>query len=74
MRAGVPAAVITTAAFRTLAEHERATKGVPDLPLLMVDHPLGGVPLEEVARHAAQAGRALAVAAQPQPLKPASRA
>lgn len=72
----MPAAVIITTAFQTLAEHERATKGVPGLPLLVVDHPLGGVLPDEVARRAAQAGQALGAAAtapSPEPVQLASR-
>jgi hypothetical protein len=56
----VPAALVTTTAFRTLAESERQAKGVPDLPLLMIEHPLGGELPEGVARRAEQAARALA--------------
>ncbi len=65
MRAGVPAALITTTAFQRLAEHERAAKGVPDLPLLVIDHPLGGESPETVVRLARQAADALAGAASP---------
>lgn len=69
MRAGIPAALITTTAFRGLAESERETKGVPDLPLLVIDHPLGGEPLDTVAERAAQAARALQAAAHVRPPK-----
>ena len=61
----MPAALITTTAFRTLAENERQAKGVPDLPLLVIDHPLGGETLDGVARRAAQAASALASAVAP---------
>jgi len=54
--------MITTSAFRTLAENERRAKGVPDLPLLIIDHPLGGETLDGVARRAEQAARAVAEA------------
>ena len=52
--------MITTTAFRTLADNERRAKGVPDLPLLIIDHPLGGETLDGVARRAEQAARAVA--------------
>ena len=54
--------MITTTAFRTLADNERHAKGVPDLPLIMIDHPLGGETLDGVARRADQAARAIAEA------------
>ena len=54
--------MITTSAFRTLAENERRAKGVPDLPLLIIDHPLGGETLDGVARRAEQAAREVAEA------------
>ena len=57
--------MITTSAFRTLAENERRAKGVPDLPLLIIDHPLGGETLDGVARRAEQAARAVAEALRP---------
>ena len=52
--------MITTEAFRTLAENERIAKGVPELPLLVIDHPLGGETLDGVAARAEQAARAIA--------------
>jgi len=70
VRAGVPAALITTTAFRRLAESERETKGVPDLPLLVIDHPLGGEPVDTVARRAEQAAEALGAAIPTRPVKP----
>jgi hypothetical protein len=54
-RAGTPAVVVTTTAFETLAHHEAHTLGMEDLPLLVVDHPLGGEP---PARIEVRAGRA----------------
>jgi hypothetical protein len=63
IRAGVPAALITTSVFRGLAESERQAKGAPDLPLLVIDHPLGGERAEAVALRAGQAMKALAAAA-----------
>jgi hypothetical protein len=60
VKAGVPAAMVTTSAFLTLADNERRAKGVPDLPLLLIDHPLGGERIEGVTARAAQAVQALA--------------
>jgi hypothetical protein len=54
-RAGTPAVVVTTTAFETLAHHEAHTLGMEDLPLLVIDHPLGGEPPERVAAKAAHA-------------------
>lgn len=56
----MPAALITTTAFRVLAENERQAKGVPDLPLILIDHPLGGETLDGVAQRAEQAARGIA--------------
>jgi hypothetical protein len=54
-RAGTPAIVVTTAAFEPLAHHEAHTLGMEDLPILVIDHPLGGEPADRVAAKAAQA-------------------
>ncbi len=48
-------AVVTTSAFETLARHEAHTLGMEALPLLVIDHPLGGEPPERVAEKAARA-------------------
>ena len=54
-RAGTPAVVVTTTAFEALAHHEAHTLGMEGLPLLVIDHPLGGEPPERVAEKAARA-------------------
>jgi hypothetical protein len=54
-RAGTPAVVVTTTAFEALAHHEAHTLGMEDLPLLVIDHPLGGEPPDRVAAKAARA-------------------
>ncbi len=59
-RRGIPAAVVTTTAFETLAHHEAHTLGMEALPLLVVDHPLGGEPPDRVAEKAARAVAQLA--------------
>ena len=59
-RAGTPAAVVTTTAFETLAHHEAHSLGIAALPLLVIDHPLGGEPPERVREKAARAVAQLA--------------
>ncbi len=54
-RAGTPAVVVTTTAFEILARHEAQTLGMEGLPLLVVDHPLGGEPAERIETRAARA-------------------
>jgi hypothetical protein len=54
-RAGTPALVVTTTAFETLARHEAHTLGMEGLPLLVIDHPLGGEPAERVVDKATRA-------------------
>jgi hypothetical protein len=56
-RGGTPVVVITTTAFETLARHEAHTLGMEDLPLVVIEHPLGG---ESAARVAEKAARAVA--------------
>ena len=52
--------VVTTTAFETLAHHEAHTLGLEALPLLVIEHPLGGEPPDRVAGKAAQAVAQLA--------------
>jgi hypothetical protein len=59
-RRGIPTAVVTTTAFERLAHHEAHTLGMEGLPLLVVDHPLGGEPPDRVAEKAARAVTQLA--------------
>ena len=59
-RRGIPAAVVTTTAFERLAHHEAHTLGMEGLPLLVVDHPLGGEPPDRIAEKAARAVAQLA--------------
>ena len=54
-REGIPAAVVTTTAFERLARHEASALGMETLPVLVIDHPLGGEPPERVADKAARA-------------------
>jgi hypothetical protein len=54
-RRGIPAVVITTTAFERLAHHEAHTLGMGELPLVVIEHPLGGEPPARVAEKAARA-------------------
>lgn len=57
---GTPAGLIGTTAFQGLAVSELTSLGVAGLPLLVVQHPLGGERPEAVARRAQQALEQLA--------------
>ncbi len=52
---GTPAALIGTSAFQGLAVNILSARGVAGLPLLIVEHPLGGERPEGVLRRAHQA-------------------
>ena len=45
---GVLAAVVCSTAFQKLGQTQAKIFGVPDLPLLVIPHPLGGLDLESV--------------------------
>ncbi len=45
---GVITAVICSDPFRRLAMTQARVFGVPDLPLVMIPHPLGGLSIEQV--------------------------
>jgi hypothetical protein len=49
---GVVAAVVCSNAFLKLGQTQARIFGVPDLPLLVIQHPLGGLDLESVRRRA----------------------
>jgi hypothetical protein len=49
---GVAGAVICSDPFRKLAETQRKVLGAPDMPLIMIPHPLGGLSMEQVAGRA----------------------
>lgn len=42
-RRGTAAAVICSRPFATLAKNQARVQGVADLPLIVIDHPLGGL-------------------------------
>ena len=47
--------MIATREFLSLADHERKGLGMPSLPLALITHPLGDLPLDEVAERAEMA-------------------
>ena len=49
---GVPTAVMGTFEFEQLARLEAANRGLAELPLALVPHPLGGIHEDEVVRKA----------------------
>jgi len=49
---GVPTAVMGTFEFEQLARLEAKNRGIADLPLALVPHPLGGIREDEVVRKA----------------------
>jgi len=49
---GVPTAVMGTFEFEALARLEAKNRGIADLPLALVPHPLGGIHEAEVLRKA----------------------
>ena len=57
---GTPAGLIGTTAFQGLAVSELTALGAAGLPLLVVQHPLGGERPESVARRAQEAFEQLA--------------
>lgn len=49
---GLTTAVVCSTAFETLGRTQARVLGVPELPLIMIPHPLGGVSLDEVRARA----------------------
>jgi len=60
VKIGTPAGLIGTTAFQGLAVSELVALGITGLPLLIVQHPLGGEKPEGVKRRAHQAVEQLA--------------
>jgi len=52
---GLSTAVILSGPFLKLGKNQARVFGVPDLPLLLIPHPLGGLDLEGVKERAAHA-------------------
>ena len=49
---GIPTVVMGTKEFEALATLEARNRGLADLPLALIPHPLGGIHEEEVVRKA----------------------
>ncbi len=49
---GIGAAVICSGPFLKLGQAQSRVFGVPDLPLIVIPHPLGGIALQEVSARA----------------------
>jgi hypothetical protein len=49
---GVPTVVLGTEEFVALARLEARNRGIADLPLALIPHPLGGIREEEVVKKA----------------------
>ena len=64
-RRGTPAGLIATVAFQPLAVSELQALGLNGLPLIVIDHPLGGEKPEGVRRRAHQAVEGLAALLSP---------
>ena len=45
---GLVTAVVTSTAFQKLGQTQAKIFGVPDLPLLIIQHPLGGIDIDSV--------------------------
>ena len=54
-RKGVPTVTICTDAFEGLAREESKNLGMPDLPLVIIKHPIGGEPLSVIHQRAEDA-------------------
>ena len=52
---GLITAVICSTPFEKLGRTQAKVLGVPDLPIVMIEHPLGGIPIEAVRARVAQA-------------------
>jgi hypothetical protein len=49
---GVPTVIMGTFEFEALARLEAKNRGIETLPLALVPHPLGGIPVDEVMKKA----------------------
>ncbi|MDB5924858.1 MAG: hypothetical protein JWN13_3794 [Betaproteobacteria bacterium] len=52
---GLTTAVICSTPFEKLGRAQARIFGVPELPLVMISHPLGGIAMDNVRERAAQA-------------------
>lgn len=53
-RRGLVSAVVISPPFLKLGQTQARTFGAPDLPLIVIKHPLGGISLDEVKARADQ--------------------
>ncbi len=51
-RRGVPSVVICSEPFLQLGRTQSRVLGVPDLPLVIIKHPLGGISMDDVKARA----------------------
>ena len=51
-RLGIPSAVICSEPFVQLGRTQSKVHGVPDLPLIIIKHPLGGLAIDDVKARA----------------------
>jgi len=58
-RRGRPAVALVTEAFRANGAFVAAASGMPDVPCVVLPHPVAGRPEEEMARIAGDAARAI---------------
>jgi hypothetical protein len=49
---GIPSVVMGTLEFEQLAKLESKNRGLADLPLALIPHPLGGIPEDEAIKKA----------------------
>ncbi len=54
-RLGIPSAVICSEPFVQLGRTQSRVLGVPDLPLIIIKHPLGGLAMDDVKARASSA-------------------
>jgi len=52
---GLRTGVICSTPFEKLGQAQARVFGAPDLPLMMIQHPLGGIPLDDVRARDQQA-------------------
>jgi hypothetical protein len=64
-RLGATAAVICTTTFEGLARNAARDLGMPTLPLIVIQHPLGGLRIEEVSSRVRGAAEQLAGVVRP---------
>ena len=64
---GLATAVICSDSFLKLAQNQSRVLGVPDLPLVIIPHPLGGLTIDDVRQRADVAVPQILSAIQEQP-------